>query len=64
MQVDDGIVGVEHAVGKPVTAQILPDVLDRVEFGRTRREEDRRDIVRYAELESEFGATGISAAFL
>jgi hypothetical protein len=37
--IDDGVVGIEHAVGKPVTAQILPDVLDRVEFRRPRREE-------------------------
>ena len=32
--VDDGLVGVEDAVGEPVGAQILPDVLDRVELGR------------------------------
>ena len=29
---------------------ILPDVLDRVELGRTRRQEDRRDVVGHVEL--------------
>jgi hypothetical protein len=48
--VDDGVVGVEHAVGKPVAAQILPDVPNRVEFRRARWEEDRRNVFRHAKL--------------
>ena len=48
--VDDVVVGFEDAVGKPVGAQILPDVLDRVEFGRARRQQDRRDVCGHVEL--------------
>src|SRR5277367_5163464 len=42
--VDDVVVGPEHPVGEPVLAQILPDVLDRVEFRRARGQPDRRDV--------------------
>lgn len=28
--VDDGVVGVEEAVGEPVLPEVLPDVFDRV----------------------------------
>jgi hypothetical protein len=42
--VDDGVVGFEDAVGEPVRAEILPDVLDRVEFGDARGQQDRRDV--------------------
>ena len=37
--IDDVGVGFEDAVGEPVRSQVLPDVLDRVQFGRLRRQE-------------------------
>ena len=40
--VEDIVVGEEHAVGEPVVADELPDVLDRVEFNCG--ESDMRDI--------------------
>jgi hypothetical protein len=48
--VDDRIVIFKDGVRQPVLAQILPDVLDRVQFGRTGRQEDRGDIVGHVEL--------------
>ena len=33
---DDLVVGLEDPVGEPIVADELPDVLDRVEFGRSR----------------------------
>jgi hypothetical protein len=42
--VDDGVVGVEDAVREPVAAQVLPEVLDGVQLGGARWQEDRRDI--------------------
>ena len=47
--VDDLLVGVEDAVGEPVGAQVLPDVLDRVEFGGARGQQDQGDVLRYHE---------------
>ena len=35
--VDDGVVVVEDLVGEIVVAEVLPDVLDRIELGRVRR---------------------------
>ncbi len=46
----DGVVGFEDAVGEPVGAEILPDVLDGVEFGSARGQEDRRDVLRHIEV--------------
>jgi len=43
-RVDDGVIGFEDAVGKPVCAQIPPDVLGRVQLGRARGRKDRRDV--------------------
>lgn len=48
--VDDGVVGVEDAVGEPVLSEVLPDVLDRVQFGRARGQEDQRHVFRDDEL--------------
>jgi hypothetical protein len=48
--VDDVLAGSEHAVGEPVVAHELPDVLGGVEFGGFRRQEDDRDIGRDGEL--------------
>jgi hypothetical protein len=39
---DDVVVGFEDAVGEPIGAQILPDVFDRVQLGRTGRQKNRR----------------------
>ena len=48
--VENILVGEEHAVGEPVVADELPDVLDRVEFGALRRQWHERDVGRYGEL--------------
>ena len=48
--VEDIIIGEEHAVGEPVVADELPDVLDRVEFGALRRQWHERDVGRYGKL--------------
>ncbi len=48
--VDDGVVSFEDTVGKPVLAQILPDVLDRVQFRRAGRQEDQRHVPGDVEL--------------
>ena len=42
--VEDVVVAFEDAVGEPVVAHELPDVLDRIEFGRSRRERHEGDI--------------------
>ena len=34
---DDIGLGGEHPIGEPVVAQILPDILGRIELGRFRR---------------------------
>ena len=48
---DDVFDAAEHGVGQPVGAQELPDILDRVQFGRAGRQEDQADVAR----QSEFG---------
>ena len=48
--VEDIVVGEEHAVGEPVVADELPDVLYRVEFGALRRQWHERDVGRYGKL--------------
>ena len=47
--VDEIVVGFEDAVGEPVVAHELPDVLDRVEFGAFRRQGDDGDVGRHDE---------------
>jgi len=42
--VDDVIVGFEDPVGEPVVAHELPDVLDRVELGASRRQRQQGDV--------------------
>jgi hypothetical protein len=39
--IEDVVVGAEDAVGEPVVADELPDVFDRVEFGRFGRQRSR-----------------------
>ena len=47
--VDEIIVRFEDAVGEPVVAHELPDVLDRVELGAFRRQGDNGDVGRHDE---------------
>ena len=42
--VDDVVVGIEDAVGQPVVAHELPDVLDRIELGRAWRQGENSDV--------------------
>jgi hypothetical protein len=42
--VDDVVVGLEDAVREPVVAHELPDILDRIEFGRLRRQRHNGDV--------------------
>ena len=48
--VDDVVMGCEDAVGEPVVAHELPDILDRVEFGAFGRQRDDADIVGHIEF--------------
>jgi hypothetical protein len=48
--IDDGPVVGEDAAGKIGLAQVLPDVLDRIEFGCARWQQDRRNIVRHLQF--------------
>ena len=48
--VEDVLIGLEDAAGEPVLAQVLPDVLDRVEFGRSRRQQDDREVLGNLQL--------------
>src|SRR6202167_5723553 len=48
--IEDVGVGREDAVGEPVVAHELPDVLDRVEFGRLCRQRHQGDIARYRQF--------------
>jgi hypothetical protein len=48
--VENIVVGEEHAVGEPVVADELPDVLDRVEFRALRGQWHEREVGRYGEL--------------
>lgn len=42
---DDGVVGVVEAEREVILAQILPDVLDRIELGRVGRQAEQREVV-------------------
>src|SRR5829696_5802999 len=48
-RLDDGLVALEDAVREPVLAEVLPDVLDRVELRGARGQEDERDVLRHGE---------------
>ncbi len=48
--VDDVVVGCEDAVGEPVVAHELPDVLDRVQLGAFCRQRDDADVAGHDEL--------------
>ena len=47
---EDGAVIFEDAVRAPVLPEILPDVLDRVQLGRSRGQQDDGEVVRNLEL--------------
>ena len=57
---DDVVVVGEDAVGEPVVAQELPDVLHRVQFGRTRRQEEQRDVGGHDELGRHVPASAVN----
>ena len=40
----------EDAIGEPVGTKVLPDVFDRVKFGRTRGQKDWRDVLGHVEV--------------
>ena len=46
---DDVIVALEDPVREPVVAEELPDVLDRVQLRRSRRQRQERDVPRHDE---------------
>ena len=48
--IDDGVVAVEDTIAELVLAQVLPDILDRIEFGRIGRQLEQADVVRHLEL--------------
>ena len=47
---DDGVVIFEDAVREPVLSEVLPDVLDRVQLGRSRGQQDDGEVFRDLEL--------------
>ena len=47
---DDLVVGLEDPVGEPVVAHELPDVFDRVQLGRSRRQREQGDVVGHREF--------------
>jgi hypothetical protein len=52
----DIVVGFEDAVGEPVVAHELPDVLDRVELWALRRQQNDGDIGRHEEARGQVPA--------
>jgi len=48
--IDDVVVVLEDAVRQPVVPHELPEVLDRVQFRRPRRQEHQGDVVRHLQL--------------
>lgn len=45
-----GVAALEHAVRQPSLSQVLPDVPGRVQLGRSRRQEEPRDVGRDYEV--------------
>ena len=50
---DDVVVSLEDPVREPVVAQELPDVLDRVQLGRARRQRQEGEVPGYDERPGE-----------
>ena len=44
--IDDIVIGFEDAVGEPVVAHELPDILHRVQFGTSARQRHEGDIAQ------------------
>src|SRR5262249_23715537 len=59
--VDEIVVGFEDAVGEPVVAHELPDVLDRVELWALRRQQNDGDIGRRVRFNNEWLAAAPAA---
>ena len=47
---DDGVVIFDDAVREPILAEVLPDVLDRVQLGGARGQQDDGEVFRNLEL--------------
>ena len=47
---DDGVVIFEDAVGEPILTEVLPDILDRVQLGRSGWQQDDGEVFRELEL--------------
>ena len=54
--VEDVLVRAEDAIGQPIVAHVLPDILDRVEFWRFRRQRHQGDVIGDGELVREMPA--------
>ena len=50
---DDVVVVLEHAVGEPVVAHEMPDVLHHVQLGAFRRQRQQADVVRHGDVAGE-----------
>ena len=48
--VEDVVVGCEDPVAEPVVAQVLPDILDRVEFRGSWRQREQGDVVGHDDV--------------
>ena len=48
--IDDGVVVFEDAIAELVLAQVLPDILDWIEFGRIGRQFEQADVGWHIEL--------------
>jgi hypothetical protein len=57
--VDDAAVSLEDAVREPVGPQILPNILDRVQFGRARGQQDQRHVLGDRKLVSRVPASAV-----
>src|SRR3954451_18750962 len=58
--VEDVLVRSEDAIGQPIVAHVLPDVLDRVELWRFCRQRHQGDVIGDHELVREMPAGAIS----
>jgi hypothetical protein len=54
--IEDGVIGIEDAIGQPVVAHELPDFFDRVEFGALGRQRQDGDARRHDQLAGEISA--------
>jgi hypothetical protein len=59
--VHDGVVGVEHAVAELIVAQVIPDVLDRVQLGAVGWQVQQGDVLRHAQAATQLVPAGAVA---